>query len=724
MPERRHRPRSRAAPLAVLATGIALWPYTGVIQGRAWAAWILVLALVLVLTGALLRRAMARMPDWARDSLAALAQLLLLVCLLTWLFGRSTALLGVLPTPDTAELLPFLISESLETIWFGYPPLAATGPLLFLVTAAFGLLAILLDHLLAHRLVVLASAAVALVGAVPIIATAGDVDLWWFLAFAVTMLLLLRHDVRREAQAPRPSPRFLAALVGAGAIAGTAFLGPSMPLTATGTGQGARVTLNATLDLGADLRKPERIDVITLATSAHRAPYLRLTTLSEFDGDVWHPDQGTTTSIAQGFGPLTAPEDLPSQSTSIRMQDVAGQWLPVPYPAVEVFGLDDSWRAMLENRTVVSATSSARDQDYTVTSLHLEPTREEMRADRAGGDAPADTRTLPADVPAHLAALAQEVTADAANDYDRLIALQSWFRSGFRYSLSAPVEQGFDGSGAEAIGRFLEVRSGYCVHFASAFTLMARSLGMPARVVVGFLPGTPTGERRGEEMLYAVSNEQLHAWPEVYFERWGWVPFEPTASLGNPTNFPTSAERETPEDVTPTTTPSEPPTTASPLDPELLDPETGPAEIPQEAASFDPRPLALTLIAIVLLALLPAMLRLARRGTRMARASRGDAGAAWAELEDTAVDLGIAVSDTETPRERGARLQAHAGARGTEMGALVSAIEQASYAPAGSQARRVHVPLRRAIRQLMNEASPQARRRALLLPRSLLRRRR
>src|SRR5699024_10931135 len=143
--------------------------------------------------------------------------------------------------------------------------------------------------------------------------------------------------------------------------------------------------------------------------------------------------------------------------------------------------------------------------------------------------------TTPAELPAEIIRTALEVTADAETDYDRLIALQSWFRSSFDYSLDTPVQEGFDGTGIDAVVEFLEVRSGYCIHFAGAFALMAQALYMPVRIVVGYLPGHATDDTRGDETIYVVTSDQMHAWPEVHFEGIGWVPFEPTASLGVPT---------------------------------------------------------------------------------------------------------------------------------------------------------------------------------------------
>jgi len=145
------------------------------------------------------------------------------------------------------------------------------------------------------------------------------------------------------------------------------------------------------------------------------------------------------------------------------------------------------------------------------------------------------------ELPEVIGETAAGVTADATNDYDRLIALQSWFRSQFSYSLETPVDEGFDGTGADAVARFLDVKSGYCIHFAGAFALMAESLDMEVRIVVGYLPGALTETTRGDEAVYSVSSDQLHSWPEVLFPGVGWVPFEPTASLGVPTSFSAAA---------------------------------------------------------------------------------------------------------------------------------------------------------------------------------------
>ena len=101
-------------------------------------------------------------------------------------------------------------------------------------------------------------------------------------------------------------------------------------------------------------------------------------------------------------------------------------------------------------------------------------------------------------------------------------ALQDSFRDGsFTYSLA--VQPGQSTSAIEAF--LFENRVGYCEQFAGAFAAMARAVGLPARVAVGFTPGQPDPLTPGR---YVVRGENAHAWPEVYLAGIGWVGFEPT----------------------------------------------------------------------------------------------------------------------------------------------------------------------------------------------------
>lgn len=723
MPEQRPPAQvlSLAAPLlAVACLGVAATSFLRVIAGFGWLLPVLAPAVALVLLGALLRWLCVRARPLVRIGMPLGAQLLLLIGVLTAMFARSTAFWAVIPTVETGELLAALVREAVREVWFSHPPLGASIPLTFVLTTAFGLFAIAVELLLAYRRVVVAALLVALIGAVPIIGIRAEADVAWFALLGILTLVLLYHGRRLDVAAPRPSPLWLTALVGTLAIGGALVLGPGVPIAIQLFAIEQRVALSTTLNLGQDLRRPEAVTVISLATAADTAPYLRLATLTRLEGQVWHTDDFVPRTLGSALARRPLPEGGELLTTSMRIQGVDGQVLPVPYPAVGVHGMEGQWRGMVENRTVVTTSANANDQDYTAVSLHFTPTLEEMRADRAGGDIDEANWQLPDDLPAQIASLAREVTAEAETDFDKLLALQSWFRTQFRYSLDAPVQQGFDGSGAEAVGAFLEVREGYCVHFAAAFTLMARTLGMPARIVVGFLPGTPTGGTRGDEKLYAVSTDQLHAWPEVHFEQWGWVPFEPTTSRGTPNQPPTEAELEGEEGESSTGELPPPTTPPDPTDPDLGSPET-PLEpgLTPTAPVIDRLPALLVIAALVLLGSLPAVIRLLRRRSRLRRAADGDALAAWLELDDTCRDLDIPLPATETIRARGARLVRRYRAPAVDVQLITDAAERAHYAKAADSSGDLGRPLRRVLKALHAHDETRGQLVARLLPRSL-----
>ena len=131
---------------------------------------------------------------------------------------------------------------------------------------------------------------------------------------------------------------------------------------------------------------------------------------------------------------------------------------------------------------------------------------------------------LPDDFPDTVATTAAAVTADAPTKYDAMLALQNWFLSEFEYSLDVPA-----GHGETAIEAFLRQKIGYCEQFAATFAAMARSLDIPARVAVGYTPGLDQGD--GSR---SVLGKNSHAWPEIWFDGLGWVPFEPTPGRGAP----------------------------------------------------------------------------------------------------------------------------------------------------------------------------------------------
>ena len=129
---------------------------------------------------------------------------------------------------------------------------------------------------------------------------------------------------------------------------------------------------------------------------------------------------------------------------------------------------------------------------------------------------------LPDNLPTTVYLHAQEAIGyqeNTLNPYEKAQALERYLQENFTYALDVP----YPPEDEDFVSFFLEDGRGYCTYFASAMTLMARSLGLPARYVEGF--ALPRAESIQD---YAVTNRNAHAWTEVYFDSVGWVTFDPT----------------------------------------------------------------------------------------------------------------------------------------------------------------------------------------------------
>jgi transglutaminase-like putative cysteine protease len=129
---------------------------------------------------------------------------------------------------------------------------------------------------------------------------------------------------------------------------------------------------------------------------------------------------------------------------------------------------------------------------------------------------------LPAGFPENIKVLSENITAKARTPFEKVMALDQYLaRIPYQKEVEALPE------GEDAVEDFLFTqKQGFCVHFASAMTTMLRSVGVPARLIVGYLPGDP-GETYGE---YILRDKHYHAWTQVYFPGYGWIDFEPTPS--------------------------------------------------------------------------------------------------------------------------------------------------------------------------------------------------
>jgi hypothetical protein len=131
---------------------------------------------------------------------------------------------------------------------------------------------------------------------------------------------------------------------------------------------------------------------------------------------------------------------------------------------------------------------------------------------------------LPDTLPERVRSLASSITSSYTNQYDKVKAVEKYLSSNYTYTLSPESTP----KGRDFVDYFLfDQKKGYCTYYATAMAVMLRSVGIPARYVEGYaLPAKPKSGN-----TYNVTNERAHAWVEVYFEGFGWLPFEPTSSF-------------------------------------------------------------------------------------------------------------------------------------------------------------------------------------------------
>lgn len=145
---------------------------------------------------------------------------------------------------------------------------------------------------------------------------------------------------------------------------------------------------------------------------------------------------------------------------------------------------------------------------------------------------------LPNSLPDRVIELAENITAEDNNRYDKTKSIERYFgASGFEYKTE---DVAVPGRGQDYVDQFLfETQVGYCDNFSTSMVVMLRALDIPTRWVKGFTGGQLDDSvvQPGEIKTYEVTNGNAHSWVEVYFPEVGWVPFEPTVGFSNSVNF-------------------------------------------------------------------------------------------------------------------------------------------------------------------------------------------
>lgn len=753
MPQRNywHLLISFASLGAVMLASVSL---SGVIFGGTWFTPVLVTVTTVLFFMALTR--LARLPG----VFAPLAGILALGGSLIWQFFPGQSTLGFFPGPGFIGRLTILLGHAENTVVSQVAPVLPATGLFLVVCAGVGLIAILVDTL-ANTLRMPATSGLALLAilVVPAVVRINSVGVPAFIAAVVGFLLLLGCAHWREARSESAASHELSGghlsrglTIGALALVVAVILPLVIPGFNSGAfPQGARVNLwgtatglNPIVTLGNDLRNPTGFGRIEYATNAEDPLYLRSVTLEDFSGQRWEPDQRLGERISGvdelGSDQQRDPSTGETTLTQISTDSFTSPWLLAPYAPVSVSGLDGQWSWDPQNLSVLATDGgSTAQQDYLVRSTEPALTRERLQAIPPANpeSVPEQFLALPEQTPGIIRDTTDSVIEGIENPYSQAIAIQSFLRGpSFVYSIDAPVDGGYDGNSLDVMARFLESKSGYCVHYAGTMAVMARLAGIPSRVAVGYSPGTPTGEvfagQDGVELTqFTVNSKDAHAWPELYFEGVGWVQFEPTPSRGVVPDYALSsvapaAPTINDDNLNPGAAPLIP-STATPT------PEAEEEETAQAVRDSTERSSALGIIlgtVLVVLALTPLALRLSRTAGRRRMAATGADGVAratvaWAEAVEVATDFGHPTMPTDTPRTFENRLRLNASLDEPAAAALQrlrSSYEEEEYAElAGghSRARSNWDDVQTVTSALRSSASWAMRLKALFWPRSL-----
>jgi transglutaminase-like putative cysteine protease len=679
--------RSRLTAYAALATFTASSALMAVFADSGWVVPVTGGIVLVAVVGELVHR--SPLP-------AALQPLVVAAAVLgwvTWLDARPVAHGGVVPGPAAFSRLGDVARSGFTDIHRLAPPVPATRGLVLLATVGVAAIALVV-HLLAVTLRRAALAGLPLLALFTTGAAVGrhGAGVLPFMIAAGGFLWLLYADSRDRvsrwgtavgagaaarsaatwttdpASAPAPATlgrRIGAAAVGLGVVVPVLVPGLHGGIDRHGHGTGSPtagnvVTINPIVSVADDLTSATNQPVLRYRSTVATPGYLRLTALDTFDGVSFSAATLTapeSSRVSRTMPPITGP----GRSVVTRYAAANGftvHWLPVPQTVTGVTVAGD-WRYDANTSTVFSATATTRGLDWSTTSSSGLPSAASLQADGPPDSTGASDLSVPPPTSSRVRALARSVTGHKSSAFDKALAIQAFLTGpSFHYATHVSLPKG-----TAALPAFLlHTRTGFCQQFATAMAVMARLVGIPSRVAVGFTRG-----QRQPDGSWLVTTHDAHAWPELYFPNAGWVPFEPTPRGDGQAVRPsyTTAGATGAHHDTPRFSPSSPqPTTGPGHVPSGLRPKPGSGSSvggagTSAAASAGGGSSTHGVVGWVVAALLLILLAVPgvgravvrrRRWAQLQQPRRG-VSAAWLELRDTATDLAVPWRRGATPRQ-------------------------------------------------------------------------
>ncbi len=482
-----------------------------------------------------------------------------------------------------------------------------------------------------------------------------------------------------------------------------ALIGPGLPgageealieIDPGGGGGGTRIAINPLVEIRSQLVDlPDTVAFV--ATTPESGEYWKLASLDDFNGSEW--TLGDDFDDASGVLESGEPGGLETDEViqTIQIEALASDWLPAMYQPIrfDSSDLDAEWDSNTGSLLVENGRPLERGDRYTVISGL--PNRSRAQVENATGAIPELIASNNLQLPDGFSPLVTEEaervvnSAGAVTPYEQARALQDYFRNGFRYDLDV-----VKGHSNERIEDFLfDSKAGYCEQFAGSYAAMARSLGLPTRVAVGFT----SGERIAGTDAYRVRGANAHAWPEVWFADVGWVSFEPTPGRGSVRNQDvTGVPPQPPETAPPVSSAEDDVPQTVPVSPRQTIPEDLPPDLqaapgaPSPASGFSIGPWAGRFLLVLAVGAVLAGLRylLIAAKKRHRERFRGDPQhsrevvlASWQESVQSAGVLGVERDAAESPAEVARRASSTLGASSEPFAEIASLATAAQYSP-------------------------------------------
>jgi hypothetical protein len=701
-----------------------------------------------------------------------------LLIYLNLVFANAASFARIIPTHHSAAVLGRMVPLAFDEFRYS-PPVPDTRPVSLVTAAGIGLIAIIVD-IVAVRLRRPAVAGVPLLVlfSVPVasnLKTFGVVQTATFAAALAGFLALLSADGRirlrmwgrlvtfryvqpADDAGAGPDTRDLAASgrrIGLAAVCLAVIIPVILPAvhardvfgtTDNGKPRGVGAGLDAFVGVQRDLTEQAQ-SVLSYTTDADDAAqqYFQVFSLNYSNTrNAWFPQfPAGVVGSRPVVGPVLpySPEgqlnSTPIRKVTTTVHIAGGQggptaYLPLPYAPVKLKIGGDSWEELAGSLMILSPVQGLSGLEYKVTSLEADPspasidntngqfvpgTIQNQYGNYGGPDA------------AKLLAIARQHTQGALTLLQAAIDLQNWLESrAFTYTLKPNLP-----TSHWLLSFLTKDRRGYCQQFAWAFAVLARLVGIPSRIAVGY-----TGGSGGQHGTWQVTTADAHAWPELYFPGQGWLRFEPTPHAAGDQGTATVPSYAT----GPSTGPGAPlpggpsQKTAAPgsaagsgkKTPTLKRLTHGQPGVAGASGSRSEAGLWLAIsipVLVVLLLTWPALTRLLTRRRRWLTAA-GDAGlarAAWRELTDDLADLGLPCTPGETPRAVARRIGAQATLDPPAAQALTriaTAEERARYARLALPAAGLAADVRKVRRATAASVTRTQRLRAWLLPASTL----